>query len=72
MFKVGNVVKIILINGNLTDDNFEIISCIEHNFFKYQIRKIKSGTIYEHSGSGFVFDKKYYRKEKISKLIDIL
>jgi hypothetical protein len=45
---------------------------IEHNFFKYKIRKIKSGTIYEHSGSGFVIDKKYYRKEKLNKILECL
>ena len=72
VFKVGDVVKIILINGNSTDDNFEIISCIEHNFFKYQIRKIKNGTIYDHSGSGFVIDKKYCRKEKLNKILKCL
>lgn len=72
VFKVGDVVKILHINGNLTDDNFEIISCIERNFFKYKIRKIKSGTIYEHSGSGFVIDKKYYRKEKLNKILECL
>ena len=72
MFKVGDIIRIELLGGELTDQCFEIDQINENNFYKYRLKGLKNNLPYVHSGNGFVFDKKYYRKEKISKLIDIL
>ena len=72
MFKVGDRIRIDLFDGELTETSFEIDQINKNNFYKYRLRSLKSTLPYAHSGTGFVIDKKYYRKEKISKLIDIL
>jgi hypothetical protein len=72
MFKVGDIIRIELFDGELTEDSFEIDQITENDFYKYRLISLKNNLPYIHSGKGFVIDKKYYRKEKISKLIDIL
>lgn len=72
MFKVGDIIRIELFDGELTETSFEIDQINKNNFYKYRLRSLKNNLPYAHSGDGFVIDKKYYRKEKISKLIDIL
>ncbi len=72
MFKVGDKIRIELFDGDLTEECFEIDQINENNLYKYRLISLKNNLPYVHSGKGFVFDKKYYRKEKISKLIDIL
>ncbi len=72
MFKVGDIIRIELFGGVLSEECFEIDQINKNNFYKYRLRSLKNNLPYAHSGDGFVIDKKYYRKEKISKLIDIL
>ncbi len=72
MFKVGDKIRIELFDGDLTEECFEIIEVNENNLYQYRLKNLETGVLYIHSGKGFVIDKKYYRKEKISKLIDIL
>ena len=71
-FKVGDIIRIELFDGKLTEESFEIDQINKNNYYKYRLISLKNNLTYIHSGNGFVFDKKYYRKEKISKLIDIL
>ncbi len=72
MFKVGDIIRIELFGEVLSEECFEIDQINKNNFYKYRLRSLKNNLPYAHSGDGFVIDKKYYRKEKISKLIDIL
>ena len=72
MFKVGDIIRIELFDGELTEDSFEIDEITEDVFYKYRLISLKNNIQYVHPGKGFVIDKKHYRKEKISKLIDIL
>lgn len=72
MFKVGDIIRIELLDGSLTEECFEINEINESKLYKYSLISLKNNLEYVHPGKGFVIDKKHYRKEKISKLIDIL
>ena len=72
MFKVGDIIRIELFGGVLSEECFEIDQINKNNFYKYILKGLKNNLPYAHSGNGFVFDKKYYRKEKISINLDIL
>ena len=58
MFKVGDIIRIELFDGELTEDSFEIDEITEDGFYKYRLRSLKNNLPYIHSGNGFVIDKK--------------
>lgn len=69
MFKVGDRIKIRKPDGSLYDENYIITYSTK---IGYTIKEIQSDQRFWNTGKRFEYDKQYYRKEKINKILECL
>ena len=72
MFKVGDIVKIKLFDGKLSEDSFEVIEIDESSSNIYKIEGLNSNLTSFVYKKYIEYDKKYYRKEKLNKILECL